>query len=155
MAIFGKSDATHGPPPAPHRHGDTAFGDPAPAAGGSTVIGTKTRFVGDVSGEQDIIVHGRLEGNVRVSSRVTVAPSGELKGDVHARSVVVGGRVQGQILAEERAELLASASVQGNVNAPKVVIAEGAQLQGSVAMAMAAAADPLGAAPVHNNVEEK
>ena len=34
----------------------------------------------------------------------------------------------------ERAELLASASVQGNVNAPKVVIAEGAQLQGNVAM---------------------
>ena len=65
---------------------------------------------------------------------MTVAPSGEVRGDLHARSVIVGGKVFGQIRAEERAELLASASVEGNVHAPKVVIAEGAQLQGSVAM---------------------
>ena len=83
---------------------------------------------------------------------MTVAASGEVRGDVHARSVIVGGRVYGQIRAEERAELLASASVEGNVQAPKVVIAEGAQLQGSVAMS---ASPAKAAAPAQQKTAEE
>jgi cytoskeletal protein CcmA (bactofilin family) len=90
--------------------------------------------VGEISGDEDVVIHGRCEGNVRVNRKVTISGSGEVKGDVHARTIVVGGRVEGLLQADEKAELLASASVQGNVHAPKVIIAEGAQLQGSVAM---------------------
>ena len=60
--------------------------------------------------------------------------TGDLEGDILARSVVVAGKVQGQIVAQERAEMLASAEVRGSVQAPKIVIAEGARLEGSVAM---------------------
>ncbi|HEY1433808.1 MAG TPA: polymer-forming cytoskeletal protein [Thermoanaerobaculia bacterium] len=127
MAIFGKADESSAPTEAPELAGKGI-------ASGATVVGPKARFVGEFSGDEDLVIHGRVEGNVDIRRRVTIAPAGEMKGDIRARSVVVGGRVQGQILAEERAELLATASVQGNVNAPKVVIAEGAQLQGSVAM---------------------
>lgn len=127
MAIFGKTDESSAPP---------AVSELASRAAGAaaTLIGPKARFVGEFSGDEDIAVHGRFEGNIDVQRRVTVAASGEVKGDIHARSVIVGGRVHGQIRADERAELLASASVQGNVSAPKVIIAEGAQLQGTVAM---------------------
>lgn len=136
MPIFGKSDNVPGQPPVPEKPQP-----PAVSVGAvTTVIGPKSRFVGEISGDEDILVQGRVEGNVTVQRRVTVAPAGEIKGDVHARSVVVGGRVQGEIRADEKAELQASASVQGNVNAPKVVIAEGAQLQGNVAMSTPAAA---------------
>jgi cytoskeletal protein CcmA (bactofilin family) len=65
---------------------------------------------------------------------VTIGGTGDVVGDVMARTVVVAGKVEGQIRALERAELLPSAAVNGSVQAPKVVIAEGAQLQGSVAM---------------------
>ena len=127
MAIFGKTDSAPEPSAGQERAGASS---PSPA----TVIGAKARFVGEITGDDDILIHGRFEGNIEVNRRVTVAASGEIKGDIHGRSVVVAGRVHGQIRADERAELLASASVQGNVNAPKVVIAEGAQLQGNVAM---------------------
>ena len=143
MAIFSKTDGAGGQPAAPERPAA------APAAV-TTLIGPKARFVGDFSGEEDIVIQGRVEGNIDIPCRVTVAPAGEMKGDIHARSVVVGGRVHGQIRADERAELLASASVQGNVHAPKVVIAEGAQLQGNVAMSTAAAA----ATPAHEKEEK-
>jgi cytoskeletal protein CcmA (bactofilin family) len=126
LAIFGKPEGASGPPAPP----DKAAGAP-PAA---TVIGPNARFVGEISGDEDIVIHGQFEGNIDIPRRVTVAQPGQLKGDIHARTVVVGGRVNGQIRADERAELLASATVQGNVNAPKVVIAEGARLQGNVAM---------------------
>jgi cytoskeletal protein CcmA (bactofilin family) len=143
LAIFGKTDGSSDPPAAPER---PAASGPGPA----TVIGPKIRFVGELSGDEDLVIHGRFEGNIDIQRRVTVASTGEMKGDIHARSVVVGGRVQGQIRADERAELLASASVQGNVHAPKVVIAEGAQLQGNVAMTTAA----LPAAPAQKKAEE-
>ena len=136
MAIFGKAD-TQGPVSAPDRAG--AAPSAGPVATAATVIGPEARFVGEVSGDADIVIQGRLEGNVAVSRRVTVASTGEVKGDLRGRAVVVGGRVVGEIRADERAELLASAAVQGNVCAPKVVIAEGAQLQGNVAMATPAA----------------
>jgi len=137
VAIFGKTD-TQGQVSAPDRGAAAASAETG--ASTQTVIGPGARFVGEVSGDEDIVIHGQLEGNISVTRRVTIASSGEVQGDVHGRSVVVGGQVRGQIRADERAELLASASVEGNVNAPKVVIAEGAQLQGSVAMATPAAA---------------
>ena len=132
MAIFSKTDAP-GQVPAADRSAASIPGGSGAAA--PTVIGPAARFVGEVSGDEDVIIQGRLEGNVNVGRRVTVASSGEVQGDLHGRAVIVGGRVVGEIRADERAELLASASVQGNVHAPKIVIAEGAQLQGSVAMA--------------------
>jgi len=137
VAIFGKND-TQEKASAAERAAGAADGGAA-ATVTQTVIGPKARFVGEVSGDEDILVQGRIEGNVQVDRKVTIAASGEVEGDVRARAVVVGGRVHGQIRADERAELLASASVQGDVRAPKVVIAEGAQLQGSVAMAAPAA----------------
>ena len=68
-----------------------------------------------------------------------VGPSGEVRGDLFGRTVVVSGRVRGKIVAEERAELLGSAVVEGTVSAPRVVIAEGARLEGKIAMATVAA----------------
>jgi len=133
VAIFGKTD--QGPSPAPER--PTPPVPAGPPAG--TLIATKSRFVGEMSGEDDVVIQGRFEGNIRIARSVTIASSGELEGDVQARSVSIAGRVHGHVRAEERAELLASATVQGNVQAPKVIIAEGAQLQGSVAMSAPAA----------------
>ena len=144
MAIFGKTDT----------QGQVSPGDrpamPLDGPSSQTVIGPKARFHGEVSGEEDVLIQGHLEGNVKVERKVTVAASGEVRGDLEARAVIVAGRVHGQIRAAERAELLATAAVEGNVSAPKVVIAEGAQLQGSVAMA---APQTAGAAPKKSATE--
>jgi cytoskeletal protein CcmA (bactofilin family) len=153
--VFGRSDSARAEPPAADRDRDRG---PAVSPAAGTLVGSSARFVGEITGDEDISVQGRVEGNIHVTRRVTVAPSGEIEGDVHARSVVVAGKVKGLIRADERAELLASAVVQGDVRAPKVVIAEGAQLQGSVAMSDAsgtgsgsqAAPPPPPAAPVES-----
>ncbi len=79
-------------------------------------------------------MNGRLEGTIRVDRRVSVGPEGAVRGEIHARHVIVGGHVQGDVHASEKAELTSSAVVEGGVYAPKVVIAEGARLEGRVAM---------------------
>jgi cytoskeletal protein CcmA (bactofilin family) len=132
VAIFGK---TANPTDASQTETERPVAKPAGEVRTSgTVIGPDTRFSGEVTGDEDVVVHGRLEGKIDVGRKVFVGASGEHRGDIHARSIVVGGRVRGELRAEERAELLATASVQGNIHAPKVIIAEGAQIQGSVAM---------------------
>ena len=88
MAIFGKTDSAPEPSAAPERQGA--------AASPATVIGAGARFVGEITGDEDILIHGRFEGNVRVARRVTVASSGEVKGDIHGRSVVVAGGCTGR-----------------------------------------------------------
>lgn len=90
--------------------------------------------MGEIFGDEDLLINGRFEGKVQVERNVTIGVTGDVLGDLLAKSIVVAGKVEGQVLARERAELLASATVKGTVHAPKVVIAEGAQLQGSVGM---------------------
>jgi cytoskeletal protein CcmA (bactofilin family) len=99
-----------------------------------TILGAQSRFVGEIFGDDDLLVNGRLEGKVQVERNVTIGVTGDVLGDLLAKSIVVAGKVEGQVIARERAELLASATVKGTVQAPKVVIAEGAQLQGNVGM---------------------
>ena len=77
---------------------------------------------------------------------MTVGSDGEVEGEIHARQVVVGGRVRGDVRASERAELTSSGAIEGSVQAPKVVIAEGARLEGSVAMAPGEKPEPPEAA---------
>jgi cytoskeletal protein CcmA (bactofilin family) len=115
------------------------------ASTASTVIGSKVRLVGDISGDEDVLINGRVEGKIRVDRKVVVSHGAEVEGDVQAKSVIIGGRVHGQVLASDRAELLPSGRVQGNVHAPRIVMAEGAQIQGRVVMPNDAAAKPLSA----------
>ena len=114
-----------------------------------TVIGSGSRVVGDLISDEEVLLEGQIEGKVRGERSVTVAAGGEVQGDLAARSVVVGGRVRGHIIAAERAELTSTAVVHGSVQAPKIIIAEGAHLQGNVAMS---AED---AAPESRGSEEK
>jgi len=101
------------------------------------------KIVGDLSGDEDVLVNGRLEGKIRVDRKVVVSPGAEVEGDVQAKWVIIGGRVHGQVMASERAELLPSGRVQGNVHSPRIVMAEGAQIQGRVVMPSDAATRPL------------
>jgi cytoskeletal protein CcmA (bactofilin family) len=103
-------------------------------AGATTVLGARLKIVGDVSGDEDLVVNGKLEGKIRVDRKVVVNAGAEVEGDVQAKSVTIGGRVHGQVMASERAELLSTGRVQGNVHAPRIVMAEGAQIQGRVVM---------------------
>jgi cytoskeletal protein CcmA (bactofilin family) len=122
MSIFGKSGPSPPDPNAP-RH-DT----------GTALVGPKVRLQGELTGDEDVVLEGRLDGRVRLSKGFRVGPHGELRGDAHARVVSIAGRVWGDVSADERVELLPSGVLEGNIRAPKIVISEGAQFKGRVDM---------------------
>ena len=113
------------PPPPPPR---------APVSVTKTVIGSGSRVVGELFADEDIVVEGRFEGKIHGERGGLVGSAGDVEGDVDGKNSVVSGKVRGQVTAVERAELTGTAAVEGGVQAPKIIIAEGAVLQGKVAM---------------------
>lgn len=102
--------------------------------GGSMAnIGKSISIKGDLSGNEDLIIDGRVEGKIELpTNQLTVGPDGDVAAEVHAKSVVIIGKVEGNVHATERVEIQATGSVQGDVRAPRLAVEEGAVLNGSV-----------------------
>jgi cytoskeletal protein CcmA (bactofilin family) len=141
MGIFGKDQpdakpaAAPAPAPVPARPNppaDTRSGAaPARTAGSACVVGAKTTFKGEITGDEDILVEGTVEGQIRISRDLRVAQSGSVRATVEAQSVVVSGEVLGDCNAAIRVDIQATGRLTGNIRAPKIVIAEGAVFRGN------------------------
>ena len=91
---------------------------------------------GALSGDEDLVIEGRVNGDINVPGNVvTVLKHGEVNGNTAARVVDVAGAVRGNITAVERVDLRDTCSVAGNVCAPRVVVARlGAHVRGAIDM---------------------
>ncbi len=107
----------------------------SPAA--ACVIGRNIAVRGTLSGEEDLVVEGRVEGIVSLEGHLTVAPEGVLQADVQVDSVEVLGEVVGDITASRSVTIERGARVTGNVRAPRVIIQDGAHFEGAVEMQVA------------------
>ncbi len=117
----------------------------------TAVIGAQIKIQGELSGDEDVVIDGRVEGKISVTKSLRVGEKATVNAEIKAHNVIVAGRVVGNVTAVEKVEILPSGSLEGNIRAPKIVIAEGAQFKGSVDMSAGAAKavtpEPPGAAP--------
>jgi cytoskeletal protein CcmA (bactofilin family) len=98
-------------------------------------IGRSISIRGDVTGDEDLLIQGRVDGSVDLSDHaVTVGPDGEVKASIVGRVVVVEGAVEGNLRADEQVVLRSSAHVQGDIEAPRVILEDGARFRGGVDM---------------------
>ena len=102
---------------------------------------------GELSGDEDVTVEGRVEGMVSLNRGLTIGKTGVLEADVRALNVIVHGRVVGNIIAEGRVEIHPTGKLEGNIKSPKISIHEGAQFRGNVDMSGGAGGVLLGGAP--------
>ena len=135
MGIFGKEPDGKAapvttPPPRPASPSG-ASPQAARAAGSACVIGAKTTVKGEITGDEDVLVEGAVEGNVRISRDLRVAASGSVRANIEANSVIVSGEVLGDCTAAVRVDIQATGRLTGNIRAPKIVIAEGAVFRGN------------------------
>lgn len=107
----------------------------AARTGERATIGRSITIRGEVSGDEDILIQGRVEGSVNLGQHnVTVGPEGEVKADIAGRIVTLEGSVEGDVRAQEQVVLRSSARVQGDITAPRVVLEDGARFRGGVDM---------------------
>jgi cytoskeletal protein CcmA (bactofilin family) len=104
-------------------------------AGGAATIGRSITIRGEVTGDEDLLIQGHVEGSVNLTQHsVTVGAEGEVKADIAARIITVEGSVEGNLKAEEQVILRSAAKVEGDIAAPRVVLEDGARFRGGVDM---------------------
>lgn len=100
-----------------------------------THIGPSIHITGDVSGDDDLTIHGRITGTVTLRDHaVVIAADARLDADVRGQQVVIHGEVAGAVAAGARIELSPSARVIGSLSANRIVIHDGALFCGLVDM---------------------
>lgn len=99
------------------------------------IIGPSITIRGDVTGDEDLTIQGRIEGTVTLKQHnVAVGPEGKVDASIHARMVTVEGEVKGDLHGKEQVVLRKTARVQGNIQAPRVTLEDGASFRGGIDM---------------------
>ncbi len=101
---------------------------------GSCVIGKNIQIRGKLSGSEDLVVEGRIEGNVALKNHLTIEQTGVVEADVEVRDLTVNGEMRGDIAADGTVSITNSAKVVGNIRAPRIILEDGARFKGSIEM---------------------
>ena len=100
-----------------------------------STIGPTLHVRGEVHSNEDLVIEGRVEGNVHVQDAgLTVETQACIEGDIRGRRITIRGAVRGTVWGSERIELAASASVAGDLSANHVVVVDGAWFNGHIDM---------------------
>ena len=149
LALFSKKERentrpgsiTPAQPAREERSPAPSSGRGKPEAGAVTTIGPALRIKGEMTGDEDVTVEGRVEGILSLAASLLVAKTGVVEADIRARTVTVHGRIVGNVHGEQRVEILQSGQLEGNIKSPKISIHEGAHFKGNVDMNVGAADD--------------
>jgi cytoskeletal protein CcmA (bactofilin family) len=97
-----------------------------------TVIGESVVITGQIRGDEDLLILGRVEGTIILPHQVEIDESAVVKADINAREIILSGIVVGNITATEGIRITASGRLIGNVTGANVVIEPGARVRGQV-----------------------
>lgn len=99
---------------------------------------------GQIVASEDLVVAGRVEGNIRMDAGIlTLAQGSRVAGEIAAPAAVVDGQIEGNIAVTERLDVRATAVIHGNLSSPALVVADGAEVTGRVDMPVVKHVAPL------------
>jgi cytoskeletal protein CcmA (bactofilin family) len=96
------------------------------AGGQRNILSNDVHIKGSVRFTNDLLVDGRIEGEISSDGALTVAENAHIKAEVKTKSVVIYGKVHGNIICTDRVEIKASAEMVGDVKAATLSIEPGA-----------------------------
>lgn len=98
-------------------------------------IGKAVRVKGDITGKEDILINGHIEGAIALKhNQLEVGEHGQIESNVFAKVVVVRGELRGDIYASDEVIVTKTGRVFGNISAANVTMEDGAQLKGFIDM---------------------
>jgi len=97
-----------------------------------TLLREGTIWKGDIhAGPHSLRIECMLEGTIHSEGEVTVAPSGIVKGTIHAKHLIVSGRAKGTFKITDCLEIHSTGWVDGDTEVGTLLVDEGGILQGS------------------------
>jgi cytoskeletal protein CcmA (bactofilin family) len=99
------------------------------------MIGPSIKIKGEVSGDEDLLIQGQVEGTITLKAhQVVVGESGVVSADILAKTIRIDGKVNGDITGTENVVISKLGNVRGNIIAPRVLLEDGAIFKGSIDM---------------------
>lgn len=106
----------------------------------SVFIGQSIFIKGELTGNEDMTIEGKVEGNIQLKDHnVTIGSNGTIEAGILAKNITIMGTVRGDIHAESRVEIKKTGNLTGDIIAPRIVIEDGARFRGSIDMETGAA----------------
>jgi cytoskeletal protein CcmA (bactofilin family) len=104
-----------------------------PTARSLACLGSTFIIKGEISGDEDLQIDGKVEGPVSLRNhRLTVGRGAQLNSQINAREVVVYGTAVGNIRVRDRVEIKKDGEVIGNITTARLSIEDGAYFKGSI-----------------------
>ena len=99
------------------------------------MIGPTIKIKGEVSGDEDLLIQGQVEGTITLKAhQVVVGESGQVFADILAKTIKIDGKVNGDVTGTENVVISKLGNVRGNIVAPRVLLEDGAIFKGSIDM---------------------
>jgi cytoskeletal protein CcmA (bactofilin family) len=125
------------------------------SSGRAAVIGPGIHVNGDISGDENLIIEGRVDGKIRLGAyQVDIGQGGKVKADITAKVIKIAGEVRGDLTGTEKVIILRSGNVHGNIVAPRMTLEDGAIFKGSIDMDPGEAAKAEVAKPAKKVIEK-
>ncbi len=122
----------------------------------TAAIGPSIIVRGDITGEEDLMIQGRVEGTLQLPQNdLSVGPDGKVRADLRALNIKVEGEVIGDLHGTEKVVVKRSAKVEGNISAPRVVLEDGCRFKGAIDMDVPAEPVRTTSAPVKKTVKSQ
>lgn len=129
---------------------------PSPQIKERALIGPSIQIKGDLTGEEDLVIQGRVEGKIDLKHQnVTVGKSGHVKADIYGKTISVEGEVQGNLYGEDQLILRQSGTVRGNIVAPRVILEDGSNFKGSIDMTPKSAIDSSSSPAIRSEARDQ
>ena len=101
---------------------------------GTSYFGRNMDIVGTVSGADNIIIMGSVNGIFDMTGELNIGGTSKISGELRSDSMSVNGFVEGTLVASRRIHLDATANIKGIIVTPMLSIIEGALFDGEVRM---------------------
>ena len=99
-----------------------------------TIIGSHTTVSGNLEGDEDLTVEGRVEGSINLTKTLSIEVGGVVRANINVRNAVISGVLVGNIEAQEAVHITEQGRVVGDIAAPRVILVDGASFRGNIDM---------------------
>jgi cytoskeletal protein CcmA (bactofilin family) len=98
------------------------------------IIGSGTTIKGDIDCNGDMRIDGKVTGNLKISGKIVIGPTGDINGQITCKNSEIEGKVDGKIFVAELLVLKSTAAILGDISTTKLAIEPGATFTGNCKM---------------------
>jgi len=99
-----------------------------------TIIGESVVVEGEFNGHGNIVIEGKLNGNIKTDGHILIGEKAEIKANIESNSAFISGKVTGNIKIENSIDIAKSASIRGDIEASSIAVEAGSKINGNIKM---------------------